>query len=105
MPRAKPGEIWQIDRGLAAKVRPCILMSRYPADDELALIVVIPHTRAIRGNRWEVVVRLPFLEAGVFHLQQIQPVSLVRLIRKIGGLPPNSFAELRRRLMKELELG
>jgi mRNA interferase MazF len=105
MPRVKPGEIWQVDLGLAAKVRPCVLMSRYPSDDELALIVVIPHTTVIRGNRWEFAVRLPFLEPGVFHLQQTQPVSLVRLIRKLGDLPTNVFAELRQRLRKEMELG
>jgi len=104
MPRAKPGEVWQVDLGLVAKVRPCVLMSRYPTDDELALIVVVPHTTAVRGNRWEFEVRLPFIGSGVFHLQQIQPVSLVRLVRKLGDLPVNVFAELRRRLTKELEL-
>jgi mRNA interferase MazF len=80
-------------------------MSRYPADDELALVLVIPHTRAMRGSRWEFPVRLTFLESGVFHLQQIQPVSLVRLVYKRGDLPPDVFTELRRRLCKELELG
>lgn len=105
MPRAKPGEVWQVDLGLAAKVRPCVVMSRYPADDELALVLVIPRTRAMRGNRWEFPVRLIFLESGVFHLQQIQPVSLVRLIRKRGDLPLDVFADLRQRLREELELG
>jgi len=53
MPRAKPGDIWQVDLGLTAKVRPCAVLSRYPTDDELALIVIVPHTTAVRGNRWE----------------------------------------------------
>jgi hypothetical protein len=30
MPRPAPGEIWRIDLGLTAKVRPCLLMSDYP---------------------------------------------------------------------------
>ena len=104
MPRAKLGEVWQVDLGLAAKVRPSVILSRYPADDELALIIIIPHTTSIRGNRWEFQVRLPFLEAGVFHLQQIQPVSLVHLIRRLGDLPANTFGDLRNRVIKELEL-
>ena len=47
MPRANPGEVWIIDLGLAAKVRPCLILSDYPQDDELALIVIVPHTTAV----------------------------------------------------------
>ena len=101
---ALPGEIWRVDLGLAAKVRPALILSDFPADDELALIVVIPHTTAVRGNRWEFPVWLPFLESGVFHLQQIQPVSLARMDRRLGLLPPIQFAELRRALVRLLRL-
>ena len=51
MPSVRRGEVWQVDFGLAAKVRPCLILSDYPADDELALVVVVPHTTAVRGNR------------------------------------------------------
>ena len=59
MPKPAPGEIWRVDLGLTAKVRPCLVMSDYPAEDELALVLVIPHTTAIRGNRWEFPTRKP----------------------------------------------
>jgi len=36
--------------GIAGKVRPCLLLTEYPADDELALVTVIPHTTALRGS-------------------------------------------------------
>jgi mRNA interferase MazF len=62
---------------LAAKVRPCLILSDYPADDELALMVVLPHTTAVRGDRWERAISKPFLEPGVFHLQQVQPPQLL----------------------------
>lgn len=104
MPATNPGEIWMVDLGLAAKVRPCLILSAYPADDELALIVIVPHTTAVRGNRWEFSVSLPFLKPGVFHLQQIQPVSLVRLERKLGTLPAQRFGELRRAIIRQLAL-
>lgn len=80
------GEVWQVDLGLAGKVRPCLLLTGYPNDDELALVTLIPHTTALRGNRWEVSIAKPFLKSGAFHLQQIQSVPTVRLMRKLGTL-------------------
>lgn len=47
MAQPKRGEVWLVDLGLAAKVRPCLLITDYPADDELALVTVLPHTTAV----------------------------------------------------------
>ncbi len=82
----KAGEVWQVDLGLAGKIRPCLLLTGYPNDDELALVTIIPHTTALRGNRCEVSLDKPFLKGGAFHLQQIQSVPTVRLMRKLGTL-------------------
>jgi mRNA-degrading endonuclease toxin of MazEF toxin-antitoxin module len=57
MPRPSAGEVWLVDPGLAAKVRPCLILSDCPADDELALVVVVPHTTAVSGNRWELAIK------------------------------------------------
>jgi mRNA-degrading endonuclease toxin of MazEF toxin-antitoxin module len=35
--RAQRGDVWQVDMGIAGKVRPCLLLTDYPADDELAM--------------------------------------------------------------------
>ena len=70
MPKPGPSEVWLVDLGMTAKVRPCLVLSDYPSDDELALMVIIPHTTAVRGNRWEHNCPKPFLRAGIFHLQQ-----------------------------------
>ena len=75
-----------IDLGLAAKVRPCLLLTDYPADHELALITVLAHTRSLRGNPWEHAVPKPFLNEGAFHLQQINSVPIAKLERKLGEL-------------------
>ncbi|MDD5140279.1 MAG: type II toxin-antitoxin system PemK/MazF family toxin [Verrucomicrobiales bacterium] len=80
------GEVWQVDFGLAAKVRPALLLTGNPADDELDLVTVLLHTTSLRGNRWELSIPKPFLKPGAFHLQQIQSVSTVRLERKPGAL-------------------
>ena len=104
MTRPAPGEIWRVDLGLTAKVRPCLVMSDYPAPEELALVLVIPHTTAIRGNRWEFPCRKSFLKPGVFHLQQIQPVSLNRLETKLGAVTTYEFQTLGKQLARLLHL-
>ena len=104
MPKPAPSEVWLVDLGMTAKVRPCLVLSDYPADDELALVVVIPHTTALRGNRWEHPCPKPFLRQGVFHVQQIQPVSLPRLERKLGELTNDEFRALAAVLVQLLHL-
>ena len=78
-------EVWTVDLGIAGKVRPCLLLTDYPQDDELALITVLPRTTALRGNKWEVRINRSFLQPVAFHAQQIQSVSVARLIRHIGS--------------------
>jgi mRNA interferase MazF len=80
------GEVWQVDFGLAAKVRPALLLTANPGDTELDLVTVLLHTTSLRGNRWELSISKPFLKAGAFHLQQIQSVSTAKLERKLGVL-------------------
>jgi len=104
MPRANPGEVWIVDLGLAAKVRPCLILSDYPKDDELALVTVVPHTTAVRNNRWEVSISKKFLKTGVFQLQQLQSVPIVRLQRRIGELTDEELRLVRSKLGELLHL-
>ncbi len=104
MPKAKPGEVWLVDLGMVAKIRPCLILSDYPADDELALMVLIPHTTAVRNNRWELAIPKSFLKPGAFHLQQIQAVPIVRLQQKLGELTPSELQGVRAALVKLLNL-
>jgi mRNA interferase MazF len=53
MPVVNPGEIWWVDFGMTAKVRPALVLTATPADDELDLVTLRLHTTALRGNRWE----------------------------------------------------
>jgi len=92
MPAVNPGEIWLTDFGLAAKVRPALVLTGDPADEELDLVTVLLHTTALRGNRWELSIPKPFLKPGAFHLQQIQTVSTVKLERKLGALTPDEMS-------------
>ena len=52
MRSVNPGEVWMIDFGMAAKVRPALILTGTPAPDELDLVTVLLHTTSVRGNRW-----------------------------------------------------
>ena len=94
MPGAERGEVWQIDFGMAAKVRPAVLLTGEPADDELDLFTVLLHTTSLRGNRWELAISKSFLHSGAFHLQQVQTVSGAKLLRHLGSLAPSEMEKV-----------
>jgi len=50
MPAVNPGEIWMTDFGMAAKVRPALILTGAPAADELDLVTV-----ALRSRRFNLV--------------------------------------------------
>jgi mRNA interferase MazF len=102
MPAVNPGEIWMTDFGMAAKVRPALVLTSSPATDELDLVTLLLHTTSLRGNRWELNISKPFLRPGAFHLQQIQTVSTVKLERRLGLLTPEEMERVRRTLAKRL---
>ena len=104
MPEARKGDVWIVDLGMAAKVRPCLLLTDFPAANELALITVVAHTTALRGNRWELNIPKPFLKPGAFHFQQIQSVSIARMERKIGILNSDEWAIVEAKLSERFSL-
>jgi mRNA interferase MazF len=86
MQSVNPGEGWLTDFGMTAKVRPSLLLTGIPADNELDLVTVVLHTTSLRGDQWELSIPKPFLRQGAFHLQQIQTISTVKLERRLGSL-------------------
>jgi mRNA interferase MazF len=80
------GEVWLIDLGLAAKVRPCLILSIPFQDEDRSLITVIPHTTSSRNSRFEVNLKIPFLRPGVFDVQSIVTIPKAKLMRKLGSL-------------------
>jgi len=50
------GEVWLVDLGMAAKVRPAAVMSIPAADVDRALVTIVPHTTSARGSRFEAAV-------------------------------------------------
>ncbi|MBW4621285.1 MAG: type II toxin-antitoxin system PemK/MazF family toxin [Cyanosarcina radialis HA8281-LM2] len=103
----KPGEVWLVDLGLAAKTRPIVIVSRYDTEPPRALVLYIPVTTQNRGSAYEVELpNLPFLRQGsVANVQGLGSVPSVRLERKLGELSEETMLEIKQALMFALDLG
>ena len=86
MNRPLRGEVWMVDLGLAAKVRPCLVLSVPLEESDRSLVTVIPHTTALRQSRFEVAVSVRFLRPGAFDAQGVVTVPTVRLMNRLGTL-------------------
>lgn len=85
------GEVWITDLGIAAKVRPVLVVSVPYTDRDYALIQVIPHTTQLRGAQFEVKVSVHFLENGVFNIQGMLAVPSAKFLRCLGKLSPTQM--------------
>jgi len=88
------GEVWMVDLGLAAKVRPCLVLSVPALDQDRSLATVVAHTTSARGSRFEVAVPVPFLRTGVFDAQNLVTIPHAKLIRKLGVLSTEQLAKV-----------
>ena len=86
------GEVWLVDLGMAAKVRPALVLS-VPADDkDRALATLVPDTTSVRGTRFEAAVSVPFLKAGAFDAQNLITIPHAKLLRTLGKLNAQQLA-------------
>jgi len=92
------GAVYLVDLGLAAKVRPCLVLSVPVEEPDRSLVTVIPHTTAIRQSRFEVVVPARFLRAGAFDAQGIVAVPTVRLMNHLGTLTTEQLVAVEKRV-------
>lgn len=86
MPNPKRGEVWLVDLGYAAKIRPCLVLSIPAEDEDRALTTLVPHTTALRNSRFEVELKIKFLRKGGFDAQNLVTIPHAKLIRKLGSL-------------------
>lgn len=104
MSRFLRGDVWLVDLGMAAKVRPCLVVSIPPAENERALIALVPHTTSLRGSRFECNVPAPFLKQGAFDVQGLVTVPFARLVRRLGVLSGDDLARIETVLRQWLAL-
>jgi mRNA interferase MazF len=89
------GEVWLVDLGLAAKIRPCLVLG-VPGADDRVIVTVVAHTTSLRGTRFEAVASPYFLKPGAFDAQGIVTVPTVRLMRPLGTLSSEQLTEVER---------
>lgn len=91
---AKPvrGDVWLVDMGFAAKVRPALVLSVPIQGDERVITTVVPHTTSARGTRFESASNVGWLKEGVFDAQGIGTYPTAKLIKRLGTLPSDQFA-------------
>jgi mRNA interferase MazF len=88
------GEVWLVDLGYVAKVRPCLVISIPALEQDRALVTLVPHTTSPRGSRFEVQVQVRFLREGVFDVQNIVTIPHAKLLRKLGDLTSEQIVEV-----------
>ena len=86
------GEVWLVDLGLAAKVRPALVISVPAGDADRALVTLVPHTTSVRGSRFEAAVPVPFLKSGAFDAQNLITIPHAKLLRMLGNLNGQQLA-------------
>jgi len=93
---ARRGEVWLVDLGMAAKVRPAVVVSVPASDTDRALVTIVPHTTSPRQSRFEATVPAPFLKTGVFDAQNLVTIPHAKLVRHLGTLGKAQFGVVER---------
>lgn len=102
MSKTRRGEVWIADLGMAAKVRPVLVMSVPFADRDYALVNVIPHTTSPRESNFEVKLTVPWLQPGAFNIQAGLAIPEAKFIRKLGSLSLEQLAQIESALRRWL---
>ena len=90
------GEVYMVDLGMTAKVRPCLVLSVPLEESDRSLVTVVPHTTALRHSRFEISVPVRFLRPGAFDAQGIVTVPTVRLMNRLGTLSAEQLLSVER---------
>ena len=85
-----------VDLGMAAKVRPALVISVPAEDVDRALVTLVPHTTSPRQSRFEAAVSVSFLRTGVFDAQNLVTIPHAKLIRSLGRLSASQLAPVER---------
>ena len=93
------GEVWLVDLGMAAKVRPALVLSVPPADSDRALVTLVPHTTTLRASAFEVSVPVSFLRPGAFDAQGLVTIPLAKLVRSLGRLQESQLRLVEARVL------
>ena len=106
MPDARRGEVWLVDLGMAAKVRPCVVVSVGQPDRQRNMSVVVPMTTEIRGGECEIRFPKPvwLRQESVVNVLGIAGVDNAKIERRISAFPADKMLEIESVLKRLLGL-
>ncbi len=96
------GDVWLVDMGYSAKVRPALILSVPIEGDERVLTTVVPHTTSVRNTRFESTSNVRWLKDGAFDAQGIGTYPTVKLVKRLGTLPADQFKSVDQCVLKLL---
>jgi len=104
--KARAGEVWFADLGLAAKNRPVLVLAVPEENDARSLTVVAPLTSQIRNLRGEVELgTIPWLpKLSAVNVQGLASFHPSYLTRKMGRLDDDRLALVKNALRDILDL-
>ena len=90
------GDVVVVDLGLAAKVRPCVVVSTANPDRQRNMSVVVPMTTEIRGGECEIrFPKPPWLrQESVVNVLGIAEVDNGKIERRISAFPAEKMSEI-----------
>ena len=104
MPNPNRGEVWRVDLGMKAKIRPCLVISTPALIQDRALVTVVTHTTSTRDSRFEIPVQARFLDPGAFDAQSLVTVPEAKFMRKLGNLQPYELSAVEDAVRRWLKL-
>ena len=106
MPAINSGEVWQMDFGLAAKVRPGVVVSVGHPERQRNMSVVVPMTTEIRGGECEIRFPKPawLRQESVVNVLGIAGVDNAKIERRISAFPAEKMLEIESVLKRLLGL-
>lgn len=108
MTNPKPGEVYWVDLGYQAKLRPLLVVSREDPNAERALTICVPLTTAVRGGNYEVPIPrvrwMPGSAQGVAKIQGLSAIENHRLEKRAGRFDLQLMQRVRSAIAWMLEL-
>lgn len=103
---ARPGQVWIVDFGLAAKERPVLVLSVPKPSDARSLAIVAPLTSQLRGCRGEVDIGKPrwLPKHSAVNVQGLASIAHNALNRRLGQLPLEQLNAVKAALRDVLDL-
>jgi len=98
------GEVWLADLGYLGKVRPVLILSVQPGDEDRALVTYVIRTTSVRGTAYEVAHKARGMKQGAFDAQGLGTTDFSHFLRRLGTVDATTFTNVEERVRAWLAL-